>query len=113
MKTNHNTAPNSPTAHIKQVISEYRSSNFQECVEDINRHAGITPVSVEPELYTFIIRCVHLHESTNGTFDIFERSGEGGLAHNLVELNPLELSIYLPHNGIRINIDKLTQSVAA
>jgi len=97
---------------IQQVISEFDASNFKDHLEEINRHAGITPVSVDPDLYSFIVKCIRLHKLTEGDFDIFERSGEGGLAHNLVETNPLMLSVYLPHNGVQISLNKLTELAA-
>lgn len=112
MKTVNATTPNAISLTINALVSEFHPKDHKDYLDEINRYAGIEPISVDPDLYCFIAQCIRLRDLTNGAIDIFVRQGQGGLSHNLVELNPLELSIYLPHDGIKIDLNKIYQQAA-
>ena len=99
-------------AHIsnqlaKELLDMVQDHHFERDIELVNGHAGIVPISVTPELYSLIAKSIRLQEITRGDFDIFERSGPAGSEQNEVEINPLLLSVYLPHSGIRIDLGKI------
>lgn len=52
---------------LEQLLTEFDESSQTSL---INRNAGITPVSVDPEVYQLIQRCIRLSELSQGAFDI-------------------------------------------
>lgn len=102
MKTNPSTRTTPLSSAIQQLVSEFRSSDYKDRLEEINRHAGITPVSVEPSLYSLIVRSLRLRDLSNGAFDICRANPS---VSQKIETNPLELSIYLPEPGMNLAIE--------
>jgi thiamine biosynthesis lipoprotein len=54
-------------SRIEKLLTEF-SDNSETSL--INKHAGISSVSVSTEMYQLLERCIHISELTNGSFDI-------------------------------------------
>jgi len=54
-------------SRIEDRISDWKSTSETSL---INSNAGIKPVKVSDELFSFIDRCIHISKLTNGAFDI-------------------------------------------
>jgi thiamine biosynthesis lipoprotein len=52
---------------IERLLTEFSASSQTAL---LNKHAGKTPVTVDPEVWQLIKRCVHLSALTQGAFDI-------------------------------------------
>ena len=85
---------------IKSIASSYQ---FDRDIELINGYAGISPISVQPELYTLILKSLRLKDLTQGAFDICGTISNQ-TASSQIEINPLLLSVYLPSSGMKISL---------
>lgn len=88
---------------IKSIASAYQ---FDHDIELINGYAGISPISVHPELYTLILKSLRLKEMTDGAFDICACTSNEGVT-DAIEINPLLLSVYLPSSNIKISLGRI------
>ncbi len=52
---------------LESLLTEFNESSQTSL---INRNAGLTPVTVDPEVYRLIERCIRLSELSQGAFDI-------------------------------------------
>jgi len=96
---------NAPIHLIQEIKTIVKTNHFDQDIEMINGYAGISPISVQPELYTLILKSLRLKELTGGTFDIFDSSSQG--RYDAIEINPLLLSVYLPKSGMRISLNNI------
>ena len=91
---------------IQEIKTIARTHHFDQDIEMINGYAGISPISVQPELYTLILKSIRLKELTGGVFDIFNTSDKSG---HQVEVNPLLLSVYLPFSEMEISLGPIAE----
>jgi thiamine biosynthesis lipoprotein len=52
---------------IESLLSEFDHDSQTSL---LNRHAGLSPVEIDPEVYRLLQRCLHLSSLTQGAFDI-------------------------------------------
>ncbi len=92
---------------IDEIKSMTRSQHFNQDIEMINGHAGISPISVSPELYTVILQSIRLKKLTNGAIDICRSNNHEISMSKEIEVNPLLLSIYLPNSRMKISLGNI------
>jgi len=100
------TAPNVLIEEIKSIASAYQ---FDRDIELINGYAGIAPISVQPELYTLILKSLQLKKLTEGAFDICSNFSSSEPKNGQIEINPLLLSVYLPISSMKISLGPISK----
>ena len=98
-----------PTRLIQEIKTIANTNEFTQDIAMINGYVGISPISVQPELYTLILKSIRLKELTDGAFDIFDRNGAAATFDTKIEINPLLLSVYLPFSDMKISQRTINQ----
>jgi thiamine biosynthesis lipoprotein len=115
---------------IEALLTEF-SPDSQTAL--LNRHAGVRPVSVDPEVHELIGRCLRLSAITQGAFDISagalkvlynfkERHARlpdaaslsdalSAVGHRYIKLTPG--TVFLSRNGMRIGFGAIGKGYAA
>lgn len=117
---------------IETLISSHKASTQ---TTRINQNAGITPVTVDAELYNLITRCIKVSKLTDGAFDItfgalyriwkFDGSMktlptadtiqkyQNRTGYQKIETDPKNHTVFLPEKGMSIGFGAIGKGYAA
>lgn len=116
---------------IDRLMSHYKATS---ALSRVNREAARGPVTVEPELFDFIVEAMRYNRDSNGAFDItvgplmrawgfFRGEGHVPLDQELeaarrhvggtqVILNPIERTIAFDHSGVELDLGGIAKGYA-
>ncbi len=119
-------------ARIEELISDWKADSE---ISQVNRNAGIRPVTVSPEVYALTQRAIRLSEMTQGAFDIsfaamdriwkFDgtmneipspeaiKKSVQNVGYRNILLNSVQSTIFLKLHGMKIGFGSIGKGYAA
>lgn len=127
---------NEAVSEIQRIEKLLTTFNEESQTQLINRNAGITPVTVDQEIFDLIVRSVRISDLTQGAFDITYGSIDQSLwnfdlnmtalpspeiakkmvrliNYKNVELNAAKRTVFLKERGMRIGFGGIGKGYAA
>ncbi len=98
---------------VERLLSVFTEGN---CINNINRNAGVQAVKVQPEVFGLIDRAVQISALTYGAFDITyaaDNAAKQQVNYKDVVLDSNKQTVMLKHDGMRISFAANIKGYAA